>query len=114
MDPIQVVVDATRKRLFITFKDERGVIIPVTGWTARMQGKSKSLNGFPIDVAGVIDNGPGGIFKWDPIVGTGFPGATELAGMSSVLADLQIRLVDASGKVAYGPDFQIEWKRKPV
>ena len=116
MAAIEVVWDATRKRLFITFKDELGNLLgDITGWTARLQGKSKDLNGFPIDVAGTI-HGPAvdSTFKWDPLVGAGFPSGTELAGMPNALFTLRARLVDAGGKVDYGPWFEIDYLAKPV
>jgi hypothetical protein len=111
----RVVVDATRKRLFIQVKDKAtGLAIPITGWTARLQGKSKDLNGTVIDVAGVIEgSAANGTWKWDPIVGTGYPAEGQLP-TDGALYVLQVRYVDDAGKVDYGAEFEFAWDRKPV
>lgn len=110
----RVVVDATRKRLFIQVKDKlTGLPIPITGWTARLQGKSKDINGTPVDVEGDIDNDTQGIFLWDPIVGAGYPAEAQLP-TDGALYTLRARYVDEAGKVDYGAWFEFAWDRKPV
>lgn len=110
---IQVVVSATRKNLFLTFKDENGAVIDVTNWTARLQGKSKA-NGLSLDVAGVVSDGPGGTFKWEQLGGGGFPGTAELNGRPAVKYTLKAKLTDAGGLIDYGPEFELEWLAPPI
>ncbi len=107
---IQVVVGATRKNLRLTVKDEAGVVINVTAWTARLQMVSK-VNGLTIDVAGAIDGAAAnGTFIWTELGGTNYVTTAMLAGIKSALFKGEVKYVDNTGKPDWGAEREIEWR----
>lgn len=106
---IQVVVGARRKNLKITVKNVDDTLPNVTGWTARLTGKSK-VNGLSFDVAGAIDGAAANAtFKWTEIGWTNYVTSAQLAGIRKALFTCQLKVTDAGGLPDWGPEFEMEW-----
>lgn len=110
----EVVVGATRKELRITFENETGAVVNITGGAVRLQGQSDDLPPKDLDVAGTIFDGPNGIARWVALGGTGYLVLTDLGSKAGATFSLRGKLTDAAGNVDWTPLFQLRWVRPPV
>ena len=110
----EVVVGATRRKLRLTFVDENGAPVNVSGGSARLQGTSADLPSNTIDQAGTIVDGPNGVFEWSQLGGTAYVSDSDLGGLSEATYTLRVKFTDAASQVDFGDEFVLTWKKAPA
>lgn len=88
-----------------------GTAYDLTGYTARLQGRSQDNPANKVDLAGTLTNGPAGLFEWAPI------GTTLLltAGKRREIYKCEIEYTRTSdGKKLFSLPFALAVKAGPL
>lgn len=113
LGPFEFVVGSDRVDFYLTYVDENDQPINITGATElKVQGKSETLSGTPLDVSGTIYDGPNGIAKF-----TAFGNAVTVANLGSLLSasyTLRGKFKDAANKTTFTREFIVTWFHQPL